>query len=371
MTTIIPTSMSDRDLLDATVRAARSERDVTVELLKLLGELDDRKLYLGEGCSSLFTYCTQVLHLSEHAAYHRIEVARAARRFPVILDMVGDGALTLTTAAILRRHLTQENHETLLTAARYKTKLEVEHQVAGLAPKPDAKTLIRRIPDAIKSNVSDLLSLRGPVEATSAPPQATMAPTLARPSAAQTIVPLATDRYLLRVTLSAEAHTNLRRAQDLMRHTIPTGDAATVLARALEVLVERLEKMKAAKSRRPRLAASPLSNAATLDRHIPARVRRAVWSRDEGRCAFAGPQGRCTETGHLEFHHVLPFARGGPASVSNIALRCRAHNRFESEAIFGRWEKPASNSVRPAPTSNVDFSHRVKCGALLGRYPRS
>jgi hypothetical protein len=35
-------------------------------LLALLMELDARRLYLGEGCSSLFTYCTQVLHLSEH-----------------------------------------------------------------------------------------------------------------------------------------------------------------------------------------------------------------------------------------------------------------------------------------------------------------
>jgi hypothetical protein len=45
-------------------------------------ELDTRRLYLGEGCSSLFTYCTQVLHLSEHAAYNRIETARAARFSP-------------------------------------------------------------------------------------------------------------------------------------------------------------------------------------------------------------------------------------------------------------------------------------------------
>jgi len=31
-------------------------------------------------------YCTQVLRLSERAAYHRIEAARAARQYPVILE---------------------------------------------------------------------------------------------------------------------------------------------------------------------------------------------------------------------------------------------------------------------------------------------
>src|SRR4051812_12148553 len=91
---------SDRELIDATMRVAGDERRVTVELLSLLGELDARRLYLGEGCSSLFAYCTQVLRLSEHAAYHRIEAARAARQFPVILELIGDSSVTLTTVAL-------------------------------------------------------------------------------------------------------------------------------------------------------------------------------------------------------------------------------------------------------------------------------
>lgn len=81
-------TMSDNQLLGAAVRVAGDERRVTAELLALLAELDTRRLYLGEGCSSLFAYCTQVLHFSEHAAYHRIETARAARYFPAILDGV-------------------------------------------------------------------------------------------------------------------------------------------------------------------------------------------------------------------------------------------------------------------------------------------
>jgi HNH endonuclease len=64
-------------------------------------------------------------------------------------------------------------------------------------------------------------------------------------------------------------------------------------------------------------------------------VRRAVWTRDAGRCAFIGTQGRCAETGCLEFHHVKPYADGGPATVDNIELRCRAHNAYEAELFFG------------------------------------
>src|SRR5262245_53861659 len=86
-------TLSDPDLLAAVEAAARRERAATVELVALLVHVDARRLYLEQGCSSLFTYCTQVLHLSEHAAYGRIEAARAVRRFPVLLDRLADGAV--------------------------------------------------------------------------------------------------------------------------------------------------------------------------------------------------------------------------------------------------------------------------------------
>src|SRR5438128_10694673 len=63
---------------------ARCEREATASVIAHLAELDARRLYLGAGFSSLFTYCCDVLHLSEPAAYNRIEAARAARRFPAI-----------------------------------------------------------------------------------------------------------------------------------------------------------------------------------------------------------------------------------------------------------------------------------------------
>ena len=85
MTTKTPVNhLSDRALLQETVTLAAGERGATVELIGALAEVDRRRLYLGEGFSSLFVYCTRVLHLSEHAAYGRIEAARAARRFPRI-----------------------------------------------------------------------------------------------------------------------------------------------------------------------------------------------------------------------------------------------------------------------------------------------
>ena len=108
MTTTFSTvaSLSDDALLAHVSTLAGRERQATADLIAALAELDARRLYLGAGCSSLFTYCTQVLHLSEHAAYGRIEAARLARRIPEVIGRMADGSLTLTAVCLLGPVLT-------------------------------------------------------------------------------------------------------------------------------------------------------------------------------------------------------------------------------------------------------------------------
>ena len=79
-------ALSDDDLVERVKHLVTCERRASVALIHSLVEFDTRRLYLREGCSSLFTYCTQVLHLSEGSAYNRIEAARAARRYPTVLE---------------------------------------------------------------------------------------------------------------------------------------------------------------------------------------------------------------------------------------------------------------------------------------------
>ncbi len=139
--------LSNDVLLQETVRLAGRERLATAHLIAALAEIDARRLYLGEGCSSLFTYCTRVLHLSEHAAYSRIEAARVGRRFPAILQLLVDGALTLTSVTLLAPHLEDDNHRAVLEASRYKSKREIEAQVARLRALPPVPSSIRKLPD--------------------------------------------------------------------------------------------------------------------------------------------------------------------------------------------------------------------------------
>ena len=320
--------LSNHELLARVKHLAEREREATASLIAHLAELDKRRLYLAEGCSSLFTYCTQVLHLSEHAAYGRIEAARMVHRFPVILEMLEVGSVNLTTVGLLAAHLTQENHREVLDMARHKSKRQVEELLARLRPQPIVPSLIRRLPTASHTAASP--------------------PAQGRPAA---IVPLTPERYKVQFTVSAETHEKLRLAQDLLRHQIPDGDPAAIFDRALTALLQDLAKKKLAATDRPRGRRGLIPGS----RHIPAEVKRAVWLRDGGRCAFVARHGRrCTEQGFLEFHHVTPYAVGGPPTVDNIQLRCRAHNGYEAELDFG----PRNRSVVREPRAPYSSPHR-------------
>ena len=324
--------LADDVLVAETKRLAANERVATARLIAALAELDERKLYRGEGCSSLFVYCTRVLHLSEHAAYSRIEAARAARRFPPILELLNVGDLTLTNVTLLAPHLTDENCAAALEAARHRSKREVEVQVAALRPQPPIAPSIRKVPtrQALDEAARPPDAQRTEASATEPIAPAALPPVPA--SAKRALVrPLAPEHYRVQFTISRDTHDKLRRAQDLLRHAIPDGNPAKIFDRALTLLLADVERKKVAAVAKPR---DHQRQHPGTGRHVPAGVRREVWKRDGGQCAFVGREGRCGERGFLEFHHRRPFASGGETTVDNLELRCHTHNAYEAELFF-------------------------------------
>lgn len=377
--------LSDQELVAAVKLLAHRERTATAVLIAHLAVFEERRLYLAEAWSSLFIYCTKVLHLSEHAAYNRIEAVRAARKFPPILDLLAEGAVNLTTVRLLAPHLTLENHCALLDEARHKGKREIEELVARLRPQPPVPSTIRRLrttrgashmapAELSPAGMADEMAStdRGGASPTNdevGPPPIAAAtevlslsadavgrPTVTEPSSRRPIIqPLAPLQYRVQFTASEGTHAKLRLAQDLLRHQIPDGDVGKVIDQALTVLLRHLAKQKhAAADRNHVVAAQPREGTSRRVseearhhcRHVPADVKRAVWARDEGRCAFMGRGGRrCAERGFLEFHHVVPFSTGGEATAENIQLRCRAHNQYEAERDFGPFGTRSGTST--------------------------
>ena len=143
----LASGLSDHDLLTRIGALAGRERETSAELVAHLAALDARpSVYAARGHGSLFGYCTQVLRLSEDAACNRIDAARVARRFPMVLDLLASGALSLATVRLLRPHLTEENHLAVLTRASGRSRQDVLELIAELAPRPDAAPSVRKLP---------------------------------------------------------------------------------------------------------------------------------------------------------------------------------------------------------------------------------
>src|SRR5687768_14896958 len=170
-TAVALAALSDDELVERVKDLAACERRASAALIRSLVELDSRRLYLREGCPSLFAYCTQVLHLSEGSAYNRIETARAARRYPEVLAAIERGDVTLTAVRLLAPHFTLANHMELLAAARHRSKQQIQDLVASLTPGLAGAAVIH-----------------------------------------------------LHLTLTLGTHEKLRRAQALARHAVPDGD---------------------------------------------------------------------------------------------------------------------------------------------------
>ena len=189
-----------------------------------------------------------------------------------------------------------------------------------------------------------------------------------------TIAPLRENRFKVQFSASAKLRDKLRRAEELLgpRHAggVAKGDIASVVERALDELIEVLEKKRFAKTPRPQK--KPRARKPGT-RYVPREVRREVADRDGGRCTFVdSQQRRCEERSALEFHHRHAFALGGEATAANVTLHCRSHNALEAERDFGAEHMERALRRKDAPPrrdEGADAKARPSNAALTGARP--
>jgi 5-methylcytosine-specific restriction endonuclease McrA len=387
-------SLSDDAVLLGLTRSLRASRRAVAEIVAHLGEVEERRLHLLGGYSSMFDYCVRCLGMSEDEAYRRIEVARLVRTYPRLLPMLRGGQVSLSVASLLKARLTRANHEALLADLTGKTVAQAREVLAAWFPQPDVMPLLRKLPTravptaatvrssartaaneaqvpdiarppnpaSVNEQIPSAVPTAGTPEAQSTKPvtsaqqtlprQASPAPALASPS--RSLEPLSPDRYKLQLTVTSDLKRKLDLARDLLRHAVPSGDLPTILERALDLLLEQTTQRRFAQKRKP----APPTNERTMpqpvavttapikppapapakpSRHIPNETRRAVLGRDGLRCTWQGPDGtRCNSQAWLEHDHIIPRGKGGTHDPLNGRLLCRPHNRLSAEQAYGR-----------------------------------
>jgi hypothetical protein len=269
--------ISDHELLADVGRLVGSERELTAKLVRYLAEIEERRLHLQAGFSSMFEFCVKELGLSEGGAFRRILAARLGRRFPLVYSLLASGAVHLSALERVRERLTEENHVELLDAVSRKTTRDVETLLAERFPRPDVPSRIRK---------------------------------------AGRIEPLSKSRFKVEFTATAELCEKLELCRDLMSHANPSRELAVVVERAVDLLLADLERKRLARtkrgtSRRGRKGTrkGTRDGIAQSERssRIPNAARRQVFERDGLRCTYVSPSGRrCGARAFLELDHAHP-----------------------------------------------------------------
>jgi len=236
-----------------------------------------------------------------------------------VLGRLERGDVHLSALRRLGPYLTEDNLDAVLDEANGKTRTQLDEMIARRFPRPNAPTV--EVPVA-----PSMMTTMMPATA-EAMPSAPRAP--ARPARVE---PLSATGVLVQMTMSADGYADLKRAKELLGHSIHDGDTVKVIERALRTLVEDLEKSRRAKASRPRARVRP-----SKPGHISAATRREVFARDGEQCTYLDSEGhRCEGRTRLELDHIHPRALGGGDEPSNLRARCRAHNLHAAEEIFGK-----------------------------------
>jgi HNH endonuclease len=359
--------LSDAALLDGLVRVTRSGRRLLAELLAHLCEVESRRLHLDMGYPSLFAYCVARLGFSEGEAYLRIEVARLARRAPVVFTLIEEGRLSLSAAALLKPHLLAPNLAELVDAVAGKTVQAAREALVSFFPQPEVASSIRKLPvpacesiraahslfdegvalvtpvgaaastssggnsdssllrsrsaDSEAAYESRALKLEVPPEtangsASEAAPH-TWPQASRRPNARRCFEPLSPDRYKVQFTADAELKRKLELARDLLRHALPSGDLSAIIDRALEVLIaSELKRRFGAGARRKACGTRPQKSTGGAE-----AVRRESAPPPNVRARPSGPTGQ-TPSGSNEQPSPRITRATRRAVLERDGLRC-------------------------------------------------
>ncbi len=358
MANTTPASLDSTALSRRLGELAGHERQVQVEFLVHLEEYDRRRAWAEAGYPSLWEWCLRVLHLREGAAGRRIAAMRVLRRLPRLAEALRDGRLSLSTVTLLGPVLTEENCEEIVARAAYLTKAETEHLVVSLQPRTAPKEGLRLLSPRAVSSPSSAAQLSSAAQPRETPPSQQEPPALTNPpdrgsppapepprrASRATLEPVSADTYSLRATVDSAFKKDLDQLKALLAHKFPGGDLGAVLREAVQCALEKHGKRKGAvEPSRKRKSPPPKERAAdekpwpATREPIPAAVRREVWKRDGGQCAWRSEDGhRCGSTWKLEVDHIKPAALGGPSTVENLRICCRTHNQLHANHAFGR-----------------------------------
>lgn len=298
--------MTNRELGEKLENRIHQERRMTNEVLHLIVMALDRRAYLEFGYPSMFEWLVKGFGYSHSAAFRRIEAAKLIRSVPTVTAKLEAGEVNLSTVSkvqtviralerIVGRPVSSEEKSAAIAKIEGQSYRETEQTLLGLYPE-GAESLKQERHSVVDAN---------------------------------------TIRHSM--NLSNETAANIKRAKEVLSHKFPQATDAQIFDYALSFMLDRVDPLrKKPKDPSTQLAAESASKRVT--KKISAPVRRSIIQSAQGSCTYKDPHtGRtCGSRHQIQIDHIIPKAMGGSDEPENLRVRCREHNLFEAERVFGR-----------------------------------
>ena len=246
------------------------------------------------------------LGLSRGAAHYRKVAARLVARFPEVIEPLRDGRLCLSSVLQLAKVITDANRDEVVPRFFHRSREEAKQVAVEIAPVAvvPRRTVVTVEQPRIPSPVNPGTSPVHPGELSSTGRRA------------RTVVePLTATQSRIHLTASRELLAKLRKARLGQSHVQPGATDEQVIDAALDLLLAQQEKRRAS---------------------VPPKVKREVRRRDGGKCQWKlASGGICGSEVRTEIDHVVPRGRGGPSTVDNCRVVCKAHNLEAAREAYG------------------------------------
>lgn len=269
--------LTDQTLLADIKRLAAKEREVSLEVLQHLKEIERRRLFSDLGYPSLFDYTVKELGYSEPAAARRIKSARMIKEMPFIEKKIVDGSLNMTNLILAGQLFKDEE----------------------IYDKDKKKEILEKIENTTKKECLEELMKYKTKET---PPK-------------EKIEQVTTQLHSMKINVTKETLDLYEEIKSILSHGRLNNDQILnkTFKAALPVFKDKKFKTNA---KFTTLAASP-----SITRYIPNITKKLVFERDRGQCV------KCGSRYKLEFDHIKPFSAGGESTFGNLRLLCFSCNQ--------------------------------------------
>jgi hypothetical protein len=287
--------MSDAEIIERMKFLTTRGRKITAELLELIRESEQRKLYRSLGRSNAFEWLVKDFKLSQPSANRRVLASRLLDEVPDLANRIESGVLNLSHVVLVQSAVRKEEKR-IGTKILSIEKIEIFREIENKTHEAAERIIKKRFPETRTTGNS-----------------------LRR---------LSDSESRLSVIISENCRSNIERSREILSHVIPDGCLSEIVdfvfnfhvgeSDPLQKLTHRFSKLK-------------------KHRVITPLLRAKVLQRAGGRCEFIAEETgiRCESRTRVQVDHIKPLALGGTNDLENLRALCQAHNLHEAERILG------------------------------------